>query len=213
MIKPGLGHSPFYGILDADYVNREDWVNKCRALIEGGAGIIQLRAKRCSHSERMKLLESILFLFEQNSAPPLVINDDLKLALQYPDLGLHIGQDDTPVSEARSALGPERILGLSTHSLEQARKAVALADTLTYFAVGPVFATQTKPTYTPVGLELVALVAELNPVLPWYAIGGIHLDNVKAVRAHGAQRVVAVSDVLCHEDTCARVQSIIQLLN
>lgn len=181
-------------------------------MIAGGAGIIQLRAKQQSHSERQVLLESILPLFESEQAPPLIINDDLELALQYPNLGLHIGQDDAPVAQARTALGPNRILGLSTHSPEQAQAAIALADELSYFAVGPVFATQTKPDYIPVGLELVEYTAQLNPPIPWFCIGGIHRNNVARVKASGAERIVVVSDVLCDGDTTAAVQTLLSQL-
>jgi len=198
----------FYGILDTAYTSSERWVATCKALIEGGAGIIQLRAKHQSHPERKALLESILPLFASAKSPPLIINDDCELALQYPHLGLHIGQDDLPVAEARAALGPERMLGLSTHSPTQVEAAIAQADQLSYFAVGPVFATQTKPSYTPVGLELVHYTAQLGPSLPWFCIGGINRENIGQVKAHGGQRVVAVSDVLCDADPAAAIRAL-----
>lgn len=205
--KPG-----FYGILDSAYVPRTLWIDKCQALIEGGATLVQLRAKQQTHCERLALLEAILPLFQQPNAPQLIVNDDLELALKYPNLGLHVGQDDTPVAAARAALGSDRILGLSTHSLQQAAGAIQAANDLSYFAVGPVFATQTKPDYTPVGLELVAAVAQLQPPIPWYCIGGIDEDNLRQVTARGAHNVVSVSAVLNAEDTAAAVARIVQAL-
>ncbi|MGE9296706.1 MAG: thiamine phosphate synthase, partial [Puniceicoccales bacterium] len=138
-----------YGILDTGYAPRAQWVDKCKALLDGGADIVQLRAKGSDLDERRALLEQILPLFA-GSPTPLVVNDDWQLALEYPGLGVHIGQDDDPVDTVRAALGPDRILGLSTHSPAQAQGAIAQAALLDYFAVGPVFATPTKPDYIPV---------------------------------------------------------------
>ncbi|MDP0500317.1 MAG: thiamine phosphate synthase [Verrucomicrobiota bacterium JB022] len=207
-----LSAARFYGILDTGYVAPADWERKCQALIEGGADIIQLRAKRETPTERQALLERILPLFDGLDIP-LVINDHLELALAYPRLGLHVGQDDLSVAEARAKLGPDRVLGLSTHSPQQAADAMLQhREHLDYFAVGPVYATQTKPTYEPVGLELVRHVASLNAPLPWFAIGGINRRTVAEVKAAGARRVVVVSDVLQADDTPAAVQEIRQAL-
>lgn len=179
-------------------------VAKCRALLEGGAQVVQLRAKDQNRDETRILLCQILPLFARTEVP-LIVNDDLELALEFPEIGLHIGQDDIPVEQARAALGKGRLLGLSTHSPEQAAAAIARADLLDYFAVGPVFATQTKPDYIPVGLELVRHVASLNPPLPWVCIGGINRNNAQQVIAMGAQGLVAVSDPLLDSNTAAAV--------
>src|SRR5690606_33960164 len=158
--------------------------------------------------ERAALLDEILPLFAETDIP-LIINDDIDLCLQHPGLGLHIGQDDLPAREARERLGPDRILGLSTHSIDQAKAAIALGpDILTYFAVGPVFATATKPDYIPVGLPLVKEVAVRNPPLPFFCIGGITRENISSVRSAGARRVVIVSDVLTAADTAAAVRDV-----
>ncbi|MBK1858401.1 thiamine phosphate synthase, partial [Cerasicoccus arenae] len=151
-----------YGILDTGYTNRENWVAKCQALLDGDADIVQLRAKGTTRDERRRLLEAVLPLFAL-SPVPLVLNDDWELAAEYELVGTHVGQDDTPITEVRAALGPDRVIGLSTHSPHQVDAAIAQARLLTYFAVGPVFATPTKPDYTPVGLELVRYVASLPP--------------------------------------------------
>lgn len=206
-----LANATFYGILDTGYVARAELVPKCRALLEGGADIIQLRAKAESTFERIQILDTLLPLFTE-SVVPLVVNDDIEAALAFPGLGLHVGQDDLPVAEVRQRLGAGRILGLSTHSPEQAAGAIALAEQLDYFAVGPVFATPTKPDYTPVGLELVKHVAGLSPALPWFCIGGIKRHNLEQVKAAGGRRVVVVSEALCAEDTAAVVRDYRQAL-
>ena len=192
----GLCAAKFYGILDASYLKPEQFIPLCRAMLAGGADIIQVRAKKADKAAYRALLESVLPLFEGNSTP-LIVNDHLDIALEYPRCGLHIGQEDAPVAEARAALGPNRILGLSTHSVEQARGAIENAPLLSYFCIGPVFATQTKPDYIPVGLELVRKVSALNAgLLPLFCIGGITRTNVAQVREAGAEKIVVVSDVL-----------------
>lgn len=210
---PPLSSARFYAILDTGYVTPEHWVDVCRALLHGGSDLIQLRAKRETPAQRRDLLVRILPLFAPGAViaqpPPLVINDDLELALAFPGLGLHVGQDDLPVAEARTRLGPERLLGLSTHSIDQARAADRLpAGTIDYFAVGPVFATATKPTYTPVGLQLVGNVAAFAPRHPWFAIGGVNRRTVREVVAAGGPRVVVVSDVLTASDPAAAIREI-----
>jgi len=202
----GFPQAKFYGILDQAYVDSEDWERKCHGLLIGGAGVVQMRAKDVTQTERRGLIERILPLFT-DSTIPLIVNDDLELALEFPDLGLHLGQEDTPVTEARAALGSKRPLGLSTHSPAQVDAALEQAELLSYFAVGPIFATPTKPSYEPVGLDLVRYAAKCQPALPWYAIGGIKRSNFQSVCEAGAHGVVAVSDVLCAEDTSAAVAS------
>lgn len=211
MLTNPVHHSPFYGILDTGYVKPESYISKCKALIEGGAGIVQLRAKKQSHEERIDIIETILPLFNKNG-PALIINDDLELALKYKTIGLHIGQEDISAKEARNAMGNKRILGLSTHSPEQAEEAIALSKVLNYFAVGPVFATQTKPHYVPVGLELVQYVAKLKPQLPWYCIGGINRKNARQIKNAGGQKIVVVSDVLCDNDTQNAVKTLVSAM-
>lgn len=202
----------FYAILDTGYVKPENWHKKCRELLAGGADVIQLRAKNEAPDRREELLREILPLFEESTVP-LIVNDDIDLSLRFPRLGLHVGQDDMPAREARDRLGDDRILGLSTHSIEQAREAIAMGpDVLSYFAVGPIFGTPTKPDYTPVGLKLARQVVELNPPLPFFCIGGITRGNIADVVAAGARRVVVVSDVLRAKDSAIAISELIASL-
>ncbi|TVR51603.1 MAG: thiamine phosphate synthase [Puniceicoccaceae bacterium] len=213
-----VARARFYALLDTGYTDpgSNSWETTCQALLRGGAGLIQLRAKSESPAERRRLLERILPFFEPGRIvprpPPLIVNDDLGLACAFPNLGLHVGQDDIPPEEARRSLGPGRILGLSTHSLDQARAALALPPgTLDYFAVGPVFPTATKPDYPSVGLDLVRRVAALQPTLPFFCIGGITLENAPEVIRAGARGLVAVSTVLQAPDPAAVVAAFNQL--
>jgi thiamine-phosphate pyrophosphorylase len=202
-----LSSARFYAILDTGYAPAAKLGELARAVLTGGADIVQLRAKKSTTAERIALLQEIAPLCA-SAGVPLVCNDDLTAALAVPSVGLHLGQDDLPAREARAALGPERVLGLSTHSLAQAQGALALGDILNYFAVGPVYKTGTKPDYPPVGLELVRTVAALNPSLPWFCIGGLNLQNAPLVRVAGAKALVAVSEVLRAENPAAVVRSL-----
>ena len=215
LLRRRLFAARLYGILDTGYLAPDRFVPLCRALIVGGAGIIQVRAKRESRDAYRRLLDAVLPLFD-GLPIPLIINDHLDIVLEYPGCGLHIGQDDVPVREARAALGPDRVLGLSTHSVAQAQGALQVADALTYFCIGPVFPTNTKPDYVPVGLQLVTEVTALaadhsrqNPehAPPLFAIGGINRRNIHDVRAAGAGRVVVVSDILQAGDPVAAARA------
>ncbi len=203
-----LKDAQFYGILDSGYVSRADMYSKCSQLINAGTKIIQLRAKLQTHSQRREIALEILPLFQRECAPFFVINDDAELAASLPGAGLHIGQDDIPPAAARKIIGGGRVLGLSTHSIEQAKSADALNGILDYFAVGPVFATNTKPGRPAVGLELVSSVADFKPCLPWFAIGGINKSTARKVRSAGAERIVAVSDVLVPQDTTGAIRDL-----
>ncbi len=195
-----FAHGRFYAILDTGYAPPERLAALAAAVLAGGADVVQLRAKNAGTAERIAWLRVLAPLCAAEGVP-LICNDDLEAARAVPGTGLHIGQDDLPPREAREALGPNRALGLSTHSLTQARAAIELGDVLTYFAVGPVFATPTKPDYPAVGLELVSAVAALEPSLPWFCIGGINRKNTAKVRAAGARAIVAVAEGFQANDT------------
>lgn len=197
-----IGDEKLYAILDSGYVPSDRWESVATALLEGGADLLQVRAKEMSGAERHRLVERV-FPITRQFGKVLIVNDDIEVALAFPNVGLHLGQDDMDVLAARQQLGDARILGLSTHSIAQATAAIALAKDLDYFAVGPVFATPTKPTYEPVGLELVTAVSQLNPPLPFFCIGGVNRQTVQQVVKAGATRVVAVSDLLLAEDVAA----------
>lgn len=208
-----MQNARLYAILDTGYVADASWEAVAAALLAGGADILQVRAKDAAPDRRRSLCEAILPVLEHHrlisgKTVPLIVNDDVELAASLPGAGAHIGQDDMAVANARKLLGPGRILGLSTHSFDQAQAAIHQADLLDYFAVGPVFATDTKPDYTPVGPKLVRRVAELAPPLPWFAIGGINERTLDEVLAVGASRVVIVSALLTAADPVSRTAAL-----
>ncbi len=196
-----------YTFVDTAYLHGRDPVEVARQLCDGGADLVQLRAKTSSESEIRQLAEALLPITDQ-AGVGLVINDFPKIALQIGAPVCHLGQEDFFQAGYRMAAQvtgcpPEMRLGLSTHAPEQALRALRAAPD--YLAIGPVFATPTKPTAQPVTLDYVRW-ADANVTLPWFAIGGLNLDNLDAVLAAGARRVCAVSAILNAPDVTAACQ-------
>jgi thiamine-phosphate pyrophosphorylase len=156
------------------------------AALAGGVDIVQLREKDASDQEVLATARRFAFACAEHGAL-LIINDRPDLTVAAGADGVHIGQDDMPVANAREIVGPERIVGLSTHTPGQ----IDAAGGVDYIGVGPVNATPTKPGRPAVGLELVSYAAD-NARVPFFAIGGIDATNVAAVRAAGAERVAVV---------------------
>jgi thiamine-phosphate pyrophosphorylase len=160
------------------------------AALRGGADVVQLREK---DGEQQAILDAArIFRAACDAHGALfVLNDRPDLVAVAGADGVHVGQDDLPVDEARALVGPEVLVGRSTHTPAQVDAAAADGD-LDYFAVGPVHATPTKPGRAAVGLELVRHAASLERPTPWFAIGGIDAATIGDVAAAGATRAVVV---------------------
>jgi thiamine-phosphate pyrophosphorylase len=202
-MKP-LTDCRLYAFVDTAYLNGRAPEFIAQQLCDGGVDLIQLRAKNSSLEEIRAMAEAILPITTRADVG-LVINDHLSVARQVGAQICHLGQEDffgqghTNVSSSIGVHGSLQI-GLSTHSPEQARKAVAAgAD---YIAIGPVYATGTKPGAKPVTLEYVRWSAA-NVTVPWFAIGGINLSNIHEVLAAGTQRICVVSAILNSDDITA----------
>jgi thiamine-phosphate pyrophosphorylase len=159
-----------------------------REALAGGVDVLQLREKDTADDEILAAAATFRALCAEHGAL-FVLNDRPDLAVAAGANGVHLGQDDEPVAQVRERVGPELLIGVSTHSREQL--ADALATGADYVCVGPVYATPTKPDYPAVGLELVRHAAGVTD-RPWFAIGGIDGKNVAEVAAAGAPRVVVV---------------------
>jgi thiamine-phosphate pyrophosphorylase len=173
------------------------------AALRGGVDVVQLRVKEPEGDEQ--LLATARRYAEVCGAHGalFILNDRPDLVLAAGADGVHVGQDDTPVTDARRLVGAERLIGLSTHSPAQIDAAGRTdAD---YIGVGPVHATPTKPGRAAVGTALVEYAAA-NARTPFFAIGGIDLTTVDAVRAAGAERIAVVRALTDAEDpeACAR---------
>lgn len=213
-MKP-LQECQLYAFVDTAYLRGRAPGTIAQQLCDGGADLIQLRAKQSPPEEVRRLAEEILPVTKR-AGIALVINDHLSVAQEVGAEFCHLGQDDffgaghTRVSQLATALpaagsggdhqpalAPQLGIGLSSAAPEQAVRAIAAgAD---YLGVGPVYPTGTKPTAKPVTLEYVRW-ATANIQIPWFAIGGINLSNLDDVLAAGAQRICVVSAILNEDD-------------
>lgn len=185
-----------YGILDTGYVAPSQAPQVAIEMLEGGVEILQLRAKELLLDEILKIAVSLVPICKRFEVP-LIINDHPQVVVESGADGLHVGQDDILVEKARELIGPEKIVGLSTHSPLQAQS--ALCEKPDYIGFGPLFSTPTKPDYTSIGTSRIGEVHRLVS-LPIYCIGGIKLENLPEVLAAGAQRVAIVSGILKAEN-------------
>jgi thiamine-phosphate pyrophosphorylase len=159
-----------------------------RAALRGGVDIVQLRIKDGSEAQILAAAEHFARACAAHGAL-FILNDRPDLVAAAGADGVHVGQDDMPVARARSIVGPDRIVGLSTHNPSQV-DAAGEVD-VDYIGVGPVHATPTKPGRPAVGLSLVRYAAA-HASVPFFAIGGIDVDNVASVANAGASRVAVV---------------------
>jgi thiamine-phosphate pyrophosphorylase len=161
-------------------------------MLAGGVGLLQLRAKNLAPADILSLAQEISPLCRA-AGVPFLINDHPELVEPSGADGVHVGQDDISVAEARRLAGPGKLVGLSTHSPAQAK--AALGQRPDYIGFGPLFSTPTKPDYQPIGTADIAEVHREVP-LPIFCIGGIKRENLPGVLASGARRVVIVSGIL-----------------
>ncbi len=158
------------------------------AAIAGGVDIVQLREKRLSDEDLTEVVSAARVICERMGSL-LIVNDRPAVAVAAGADGVHVGQDDMPVAQVRELVGPDVLIGLSTHSLAELQ--AADPELVDYIGVGPVHATPTKPGRPAVGLELVGHVAAHAP-MPFFAIGGIDDRNLPEAILAGARRVAVV---------------------
>lgn len=202
-MKP-IADCRLYTFVDTAYLNGRDPVTVAAALCDGGSDLIQLRAKGLPASEVLRLARALVPVL-RDAHVGLVINDHPEVALEVGAPWVHLGQEDffdagyQHVSELSSKKAGCQI-GLSTHAPDQCARAVAAgAD---YVAIGPVFATSTKPSARPVTVDYVQWARE-NVSIPWFAIGGINLETVDTVVRAGARSICVVSAILNASDIAA----------
>lgn len=199
-----------YAILDLGYVPPSDAVPVTRALLQSGAGILQLRAKGAAPAAIAELARRLLPLCRQ-AGIPFVVNDFPEIAAEVGADGLHLGQRDGSLAAARAIVGPDMIIGRSTHSPAQARG--ALAEGFDYIGFGPLFPTPTKEGRPAIGLaDVAAMEREVGAQIPAFCIGGVHPENLDEVIAAGARRVVIVSALLKAADIPATGRAVVARL-
>ncbi len=206
-LPPGI-----YGITAEKYSRGRSTIEVVQAMIEGGIGIIQYREKRPAKSfaEMLEECREIRGLTRE-AGVLFIVNDYTDIARLVDADGVHVGQDDLPVAAVRELIGPDKMIGLSTHSPEQAAAAVlAGAD---YIGVGPIFATTTKEDVcSPVGLAYLDHVVRSCP-LPFVAIGGIKEHNLGQIVKRGAKTACLVTEIVGAADiatTVGRLQAVLR---
>lgn len=162
-----------------------------RLLIAGGACLVQLREKQLPALQFYEEAKAVMLVAEREGVQ-VIINDRIDIALAVGAHGVHLGQDDMPPEAARRLLGPEAIIGYSTHNVEQALMALTLP--IDYVAIGPIFGTSSKADTAPtLGLEGLRAVRRVVGAVPLVAIGGISLGNAAEVIEAGADSVAVIS--------------------
>lgn len=178
------------------------------AALKGGLTLVQYRDKEASDRLRLERGRQLRQLCHDYGAL-FILNDRADLALAVGADGVHLGQEDIPIALARQILGPQRIVGRSTTNPQEMERAIA--EGADYIGVGPVYETPTKAGKPAAGLDYVRHAARHAP-LPWFAIGGIDLDNLEAVRQAGATRVAAVRAIVQASDPTAVARAFLSRL-
>jgi thiamine-phosphate pyrophosphorylase len=213
-----LAAARLYAIVDTGYVEPGRVPYVTEQLVLGGVDLIQLRAKKltlAATAELGKKLRAIIPSSGSKAGPLFILNDHPELVPEIGADGVHVGQDDLSVAEARTRAGAhaesgaEALVGKSTHSLDQA--VAAAKEGADYIGVGPIYATPTKPDYAPVGPALIGQVSSAVRV-PQFCIGGINEATLPEVLAAGARRVVIVSALLQSRDIPAYCRRVLERL-
>lgn len=207
--KPGAIQG-LYAIIDATYIAPENFARAARDIVAGGGRIIQVRAKGFPAEDIMEQMREAQRAAAAHGAI-FIVNDSLTAALACKAHGVHIGQVDASVAEARRLLGANAIIGVSTHNVREALEAEAHgAD---YISFGPIFPTRTKKDADePKGLAALAEVAKAVTI-PVVAIGGITAATAREVLSCGASATAIISDILLSGDIAGRASAVISAIN
>jgi thiamine-phosphate pyrophosphorylase len=195
----------FYAVCDDTVRTGLSLTEQAGLLLQGGARVLQLRMKRTPTRQAVEVVRQVVALARPRQALVLV-NDRVDQALVGGADGVHLGEEDLPVSAARALLGREAVVGATVRSAEEAR--AAHQQGADYVGMGPLYGTQTKVVAAPVmGLERFAREVALCP-LPVVGIGGVTLARMEEVGASGAHAAAVISDVLLQEDIPARAAAL-----
>ncbi|WP_025028738.1 thiamine phosphate synthase [Caldalkalibacillus mannanilyticus] len=186
-----------YVITGEQFYPQQEYLAVIEEAILGGADIVQLREKNKTKKELLEMAKKLKELCSKYHVP-FIVNDHIDIALAVDADGIHLGQDDLPLSEARRILGSEKIIGISTHAIEEAIEAER--NGADYIGVGPIYETKSKvDVVDPVGLSYIKEVVSQTKI-PFVAIGGIKLHNLDKVLEAGAQRICVISAIVGAEN-------------
>lgn len=192
-----------YLILDQQYADR-DIVSIAIDAIDAGVDVLQYREKLLSKKDALNMAGKLRRI-TNGTGIPLIINDDPALALAVDADGVHLGQDDIPVSVARRIIGKGKIIGLSTHSYQEAME--AMSYDINYIGFGPVFESGTKMVTAPLGVQAISRLRDVISI-PIIAIGGISEGNIADVIRCGADGAAVISAVLSSSDIKKSVRNL-----
>ena len=192
-----------YLILDQQYSDR-DIASIAIDAIDAGVDVLQYREKRLSKRDALNMAERLRRI-TTGTGIPLIINDDPALALAVDADGVHLGQDDIPVHAARRIIGEDKIIGLSTHSYQEAVEAIS--HDINYIGFGPVFASATKMVTAPLGAQAISRLRDVISI-PIIAIGGISEGNIADVIKFGADGAAVISAILSSSDIKKSVRNL-----
>ncbi|MBO4313067.1 MAG: thiamine phosphate synthase [Desulfovibrio sp.] len=199
------GQTDLYALTDSRLSLGRSVEDVARALLGAGIRIVQYREKKLSPARMLDECRLLRRLTE-NAGACFIIDDHVDIAMIVGADGVHIGQEDLPLVDVRRLVGPDMIIGVSTHAPEQA--VTAVRNGADYIGVGPIFATQTKEdVVAPVGFAYLDWVAQ-NIELPVVAIGGIKEHNIAEVARHGAKCCALVSELVGAKDIGRKVASV-----
>lgn len=203
------GVKGLYAVIDTTYVPFDGIEQAARAVIEGGARILQLRTKDIQ-SGRMLKAAKLLRAITLERGVTFIVNDRVDVAMMSKAYGVHLGQADIPLADARALLGDGAIIGISTHNPGEAFEAAK--NGADYISFGPIFATRTKKDAgSPKGLSRLREMSETT-ALPIVAIGGITAENVVDIFSHGAAGAAIISEILTAADVKKKTAEIAALI-
>ena len=196
---------PLYAILDPEQTRGRSCETVLRELLAAGVAILQLRVKTMAPSEFLELAQRARAETRSRGCK-LIVNDRIDIALACDADGVHLGQDDLPLAVGRKLMG-DKIIGISTHAIDQAKEAEQ--NGADYIGFGPMFGTTTKTTgYTARGVEMLQQIRAAVKI-PVVAIGGINEQNVRQVWQAGADSAAIISDILGADDIAAKTKKIL----
>jgi len=201
-----LSPPPLYAVLDPDQTKSRSIEEVLRELLRAGVKMLQLRAKALAAKDFLALAKFVRSATDSHNCR-LIVNDRVDIAMACDADGVHLGQDDLPLHAGRKLLG-DKIIGISTHDIEQARQ--AQSDGADYIGFGPMFGTQTKDTgYGARGVDMLKEI-RAAVTIPIVAIGGINEQNVSQVWQAGADSAAFISDILGATDIAGKIARIMQ---
>lgn len=194
-----------YAVTDRAWAADEDaLMDQITAAIDGGAGIVQLREKHLDHDAFLQEAARFVALCREKGVVS-IINDAVDIAAAVGADGAHVGQSDLAAGRAREVLGPDKLIGVSAHSVEEALAAQAAgAD---YLGVGAAFVTGTKADAAPISRDVIRAITEAVDI-PVVAIGGISRDNIQELAGCGLQGVAVVSALFAQKDVKAAAEEL-----